>query len=96
MVLYQQDKYTTDFRISTCLVSFCTKGPTGAEISKLLYLRAGTFLLLWCLFTSGNLCDICLDGHYGDPKGWYGLERPCERCECNDNIDTNAVGNCNR
>ena len=44
----------------------------------------------------GNLCDICLDGFYGDPKGWYGPERPCERCMCNENIDPNAVGNCNR
>ncbi|XP_060569790.1 laminin subunit gamma-1-like, partial [Ruditapes philippinarum] len=44
----------------------------------------------------GNLCDICLDGFYGDPKGWYGAERPCERCQCNGNIDPNAVGNCNR
>lgn len=44
----------------------------------------------------GNLCDICLDGYYGDPKGWYGNERPCDRCQCNSNIDPNAVGNCNR
>ncbi|WAR30636.1 LAMC1-like protein [Mya arenaria] len=44
----------------------------------------------------GNLCDICLDGYFGDPKGWYGQERPCERCQCNGNIDPNAVGNCNR
>ncbi|KAL4219663.1 Laminin-type epidermal growth factor-like domai [Mactra antiquata] len=44
----------------------------------------------------GNLCDICLDGYYGDPKGWYGADRPCEKCECNGNIDPNAIGNCNR
>jgi len=44
----------------------------------------------------GNLCDICLDGYHGDPKGWYGEERPCSMCDCNGNIDMNAVGNCNR
>ncbi|KAH3798034.1 laminin subunit gamma-1-like [Dreissena polymorpha] len=44
----------------------------------------------------GNLCDICLDGYFGDPKGWFGTERPCMECDCNTNIDPNAIGNCNR
>lgn len=36
----------------------------------------------------GHLCDKCVDGfHMNKDK--------CERCECNGNIDTNAVGNCN-
>ncbi|OWF54908.1 laminin subunit gamma-1-like [Mizuhopecten yessoensis] len=44
----------------------------------------------------GNLCDICLDGYYGDPAGLSGGARPCVKCFCNENVDTNAVGNCDR
>ncbi|XP_071154854.1 laminin subunit gamma-1-like [Mytilus edulis] len=44
----------------------------------------------------GNLCEFCLDGYFGDPTGLKGAGRPCERCKCNENIDTNAVGNCDR
>lgn len=45
---------------------------------------------------AGNLCEFCLDGYFGDPTGLKGAGRPCERCKCNENIDTNAVGNCDR
>ncbi|KAL3871372.1 hypothetical protein ACJMK2_039377 [Sinanodonta woodiana] len=46
--------------------------------------------------SGGSLCDLCLDGYFGDPKGWYGDEKSCLRCNCSDNIDPNAVGNCDR
>lgn len=46
---------------------------------------------------SGNLCDLCLDGYYGDPTGrTTGRASGCKKCTCNGNIDPNAVGNCNR
>ncbi|GAB1600789.1 laminin subunit gamma-1-like [Argonauta hians] len=44
----------------------------------------------------GDLCQVCLDGFYGDPTGRYGPRTPCKPCPCNSNIDLNAVGNCNR
>ncbi|XP_023243676.1 laminin subunit gamma-1-like isoform X1 [Centruroides sculpturatus] len=44
---------------------------------------------------TGPKCELCVDGYYGDPKGNYGPPRPCRKCQCNDNIDPNAVGNCN-
>lgn len=44
----------------------------------------------------GHLCDICTDGYFGDPQEHYGSPRPCQKCDCNANIDANAVGNCNR
>ncbi|XP_030761697.1 laminin subunit gamma-1-like isoform X2 [Sitophilus oryzae] len=44
---------------------------------------------------TGPKCDICADGYFGDPRGLFGAARPCEICACNENIDTNAVGNCN-
>ncbi|XP_012941612.1 laminin subunit gamma-1, partial [Aplysia californica] len=49
-----------------------------------------------CDVSSGNLCDICLDGYYGDPTGLLtGVPSRCQKCTCNGNIDPNAVGNCN-
>ncbi|RUS88463.1 hypothetical protein EGW08_003800, partial [Elysia chlorotica] len=43
----------------------------------------------------GNLCDVCLDGYYGDPKGVNtGTPTPCQKCSCNGNIDPNAIRNC--
>ncbi|KAK3087389.1 hypothetical protein FSP39_005285 [Pinctada imbricata] len=44
----------------------------------------------------GNLCDVCLDGFYGDPAGNRGNAKPCDKCSCNENIDPNAVRNCDR
>ncbi|XP_013774278.1 laminin subunit gamma-1-like [Limulus polyphemus] len=44
---------------------------------------------------AGHRCDLCVDGYFGDPNGHYGISKPCKSCECNGNIDLNAVGNCN-
>ncbi|KAK1164005.1 laminin subunit gamma-2-like [Acipenser oxyrinchus oxyrinchus] len=46
--------------------------------------------------TTGSRCEMCEDGYYGDPLGERGPSRPCQRCRCNDNIDLNTVGNCDR
>ncbi|ESP04836.1 hypothetical protein LOTGIDRAFT_211656 [Lottia gigantea] len=43
----------------------------------------------------GNRCEYCTDGYFGDPEGRYGDRRQCQTCFCNENIDPNAVGNCN-
>ncbi|XP_007942535.1 laminin subunit gamma-3 [Orycteropus afer afer] len=42
----------------------------------------------------GRRCEICDDGFFGDPLGLSGHPQPCHRCQCNGNIDPNAVGNC--
>ncbi|PSN35327.1 Laminin subunit gamma-1, partial [Blattella germanica] len=44
----------------------------------------------------GPRCDLCSDGYYGDPTSRFGPYRACQPCECNENVDPNAVGNCNR
>ncbi|XP_071481442.1 laminin subunit gamma-1-like [Diadema antillarum] len=44
----------------------------------------------------GNRCEYCADGFFGDPTGIRGERRACGRCYCNNNIDPNAVGNCDR
>ncbi|XP_022356069.1 laminin subunit gamma-3-like, partial [Enhydra lutris kenyoni] len=42
----------------------------------------------------GRRCEICDDGYFGDPLGLSGAPQPCQRCQCNGNVDPNAVGNC--
>lgn len=42
--------------------------------------------------TQGNLCELCDDGYHR--VGGTILTSRCEKCRCNDNIDDNAVGNC--
>ncbi|XP_062929717.1 laminin subunit gamma-1-like [Mobula hypostoma] len=43
---------------------------------------------------TGNRCEICDDGFFGDPLGQNQFVRPCRPCYCNGNTDLNAVGNC--
>ncbi|KAH0945533.1 hypothetical protein HN011_010340 [Eciton burchellii] len=40
---------------------------------------------------TGPRCETCSDGYYGNPE--KGLT--CRLCDCNNNIDLNAVRNCN-
>ncbi|XP_060520343.1 laminin subunit gamma-1-like isoform X2 [Cylas formicarius] len=44
---------------------------------------------------TGHKCDSCSDGYFGDPTGRFGQPKSCEPCDCNANIDLNAIGNCN-
>ncbi|XP_076613354.1 laminin subunit gamma-3 [Chaetodon auriga] len=43
---------------------------------------------------TGMRCQMCEDGYYGDPLGQSGAARQCVRCDCNGNVDFNAVGIC--
>lgn len=49
-----------------------------------------------CVFSAGKRCELCDDGFFGDPLGENGQVRVCRACKCSDNIDPNAVGNCDR
>ena len=42
----------------------------------------------------GFRCEKCEDGYFGDPMGKFGPIRPCQKCECNGNVDKDAIGNC--
>lgn len=48
------------------------------------------------LLSLGKRCELCDDGFFGNPLGEGGAKRPCRACKCSDNIDPNAVGNCDR
>ncbi|NXL39218.1 LAMC2 protein, partial [Glaucidium brasilianum] len=41
---------------------------------------------------AGANCEYCADGYFGDPVA----SQPCQPCQCNGNIEPNAVGNCDR
>ncbi|NXX96248.1 LAMC2 protein, partial [Centropus bengalensis] len=41
---------------------------------------------------AGANCEYCADGYFGDPAA----SQPCRPCQCNGNVEPNAVGNCDR
>ncbi|NXT10478.1 LAMC2 protein, partial [Prunella fulvescens] len=41
---------------------------------------------------AGASCEYCADGYFGDPAA----SQPCQPCQCNGNVEPNAVGNCDR
>ncbi|KAM9009328.1 laminin subunit gamma-2 [Ara ararauna] len=41
---------------------------------------------------AGTNCEYCADGYFGDPAA----SRPCQPCQCNGNVEPNAMGNCDR
>jgi len=45
---------------------------------------------------TGSKCELCEDGYFGDPEGIHGTPVVCQKCDCHDNIDTSAIGNCDR
>ncbi|XP_017326850.1 laminin subunit gamma-1 [Ictalurus punctatus] len=47
------------------------------------------------LGTTGKRCELCDDGFFGNGNG-NGNGKMCRACNCNNNIDPNAVGNCDR
>ncbi|NXU56881.1 LAMC2 protein, partial [Turnix velox] len=44
------------------------------------------------LGATGDNCEYCADGYFGDPRA----SQPCQPCQCNGNMEPNAVGNCDR
>lgn len=75
----------------------CTNCPAGTTGES----RCGP---CWCsapgsdcgLRPPGKRCELCDDGFFGDPLGQSGPGRTCRACKCSENIDPNAVGNCDR
>ncbi|XP_077013314.1 laminin subunit gamma-2 [Tamandua tetradactyla] len=45
---------------------------------------------------TGARCELCAEGYFGDPFGEHGPVRSCQPCQCNNNVDPSALGNCDR
>ncbi|XP_077506239.1 laminin subunit gamma-1 isoform X2 [Amblyomma americanum] len=78
----------------SCAPGFRHDPPRGGKFSRCVPCNCNGHALI-CEPDTGRRCDLCFDGHYGDPQGNFGPKVPCKKCECNDNIDPNAVANCN-
>lgn len=75
-----------------CQVCPCPSGATCAVVP-----RTKEVVCTNCpLGTTGKRCELCDDGFFGDPLGAGGPLRACRACKCSDNMDPNAVGNCDR
>ncbi|XP_029971712.1 laminin subunit gamma-2 [Salarias fasciatus] len=84
--------YRDPVRPDACVKCPC---PDGVSCS----LSAGSFLPRCDQCppgTSGPNCDVCQEGFYGDPEGVFGVERPCQPCQCNGHIDLGIAGSCDR
>nr|XP_033817524.1 laminin subunit gamma-3 isoform X2 [Geotrypetes seraphini] len=73
----------------------CKPCPCPGQSTCAVMSQSGEAVCTNCpLGQQGRLCEICDDGFFGDPLGQHGPIRPCTPCQCSENIDVNAVGNC--
>jgi laminin, gamma 1 len=82
-----------DFELSNmCKKCPCPNGGPCAEIFNYA-LGSNEVVCLACPpGTQGNLCEMCDDGFYNPTVL---VDSPtCTKCECNGNIDDNAINNC--
>lgn len=66
-------------------------GPCACSCHRQMTTQAQAFV-----FLPGARCELCADGYFGDPFGEHGPVRPCQPCQCNNNVDPSASGNCDR
>ncbi|XP_039620329.1 laminin subunit gamma-3 [Polypterus senegalus] len=75
--------------------SDCQLCPCPGQSSCAIIPVSGELVCTNCpLGQRGVRCQLCDDGFYGDPLGIHGVARPCQQCQCNGNVDPNAVGVC--
>ncbi|MEE6495880.1 hypothetical protein FKM82_002175 [Ascaphus truei] len=75
----------------------CLQCPCGAGFGCLLSPETEEVACDHCpAGLTGSRCEVCADGYFGEPLGERGPRRPCRPCECNNNIDRHAEGNCDR
>lgn len=95
--------YQYDSNTVVCLE--CPKGYAGnlsfvivmifRFLEILCYVILGKLFIFFSYFKfSGERCDQCSDGYYGDVDGNSGSIKLCKPCDCNMNVDQNAVGIC--
>ena len=45
---------------------------------------------------TGQQCESCINGYFGDPTGNFGIPTLCSDCQCSGNIDTIDPNACDR
>ncbi|NWS32133.1 LAMC2 protein, partial [Polioptila caerulea] len=80
---YRDPQQPSSCRTCPCgLGQGCSVGPDGEEV-----------ICEHCPpGAAGANCEYCADGYFGDPAA----SQPCQLCQCNGNVEPNAVGNCDR
>lgn len=48
------------------------------------------------LILTGERCESCISGYFGDPTGLAGVPTSCSDCQCSGNIDVTDPNSCNR
>ncbi|XP_046913817.1 laminin subunit gamma-1 isoform X2 [Dermatophagoides farinae] len=73
----------------SCTAGFKHDPPRGGKAAKCVPCKCNQHGE-YCDSESGRLCEKCVDGYRMRPE-----DSKCEKCDCNGNIDPNAIGNCN-
>ena len=75
-----------------CVKCPCPEGGPCTEIYNFRSKSTEVVCLACQNGTTGNLCEACDDGYYRVSRKGEPLK--CQSCDCNGNVDANAVGNC--
>ena len=75
-----------------CKKCSCPNNGPCAEIYNFNDEKINVVCLNCPIGTQGNLCESCEDGYFLKDASKY----ECQPCDCNGNIDLNAIGNCDR
>ncbi len=79
-----------------CQLCPCPLTSTGGQFADDCSVQNNSIVCLNCLVGhTGEQCEVCLPGYFGDPLGENGAPTPCSDCLCNGNIDVSIPESCN-
>ena len=68
----------------------------GQFTQECMLAESGSIICLNCpIGHTGQQCEACSEGYFGDPTGMNGEPTGCSDCLCNGNIDSSLPGACN-
>lgn len=79
-----------------CQLCPCPLTTTNGQFSDVCLNSTNGIVCLNCpVGHTGNQCEVCMPGYFGDPLGEHGAPTPCTDCLCNGNINSILPGSCN-